>query len=319
MHLRSLHAGLQLLLAMFTEANLRANRLESELDSKKNKSSSSQGVLKKLGKDGEFVQAVLHSTELWKSLFIILERAAREKSLQEEQLGETLMSLVIRMMGNAVVTCNIAWKDELERLLVTLTTAGMFDALDQALPICASFKDVPSEYSNISVNYDMFADNALAWTGSVTTTFSIFKNLVIRNPRLRTILRPQLPRQRTYWTLIQLLTTSFMTGALNSLHSVDTSDIPDLPVTNEKLASLTLEQLDKFNPNSDAARGAFIESGWEALDGLQRAVLEEVKGDSESGTRVKRWCTKRGCKNEGDKKCSRCGKAVYCSAECQKA
>lgn len=137
MYGRALRSGLQLLSVMFTEANLRCNKITSKAKGK-------ESGLKGKGKDGEFILAVLHSTELWKNLFYLLGRAATHESLQEEELGDTIMSLVIRIMGNAVVTCNLAWKEESERLLVTLVSAGMFEGLDQALPLCATFNDVPS-------------------------------------------------------------------------------------------------------------------------------------------------------------------------------
>lgn len=77
---------------------------------------------------------------------------------------------------------------------------------------------------------------------------------------------------------------------------------------------LTPEDLPRFNPFTTKSKDAFIEGAWAACDLLQKAVLQEGLGEE-----AKKWCMRRGCKNDGDKNCSRCQKVTYCSAECQKA
>lgn len=103
-------------------------------------------MFKREGKDSEFVLAVLRSNVLWKSLFFLLGRAATHASLQEEEMDDTIMSLIIRITGDVVMMCHVMLKDESERLLITLTSAGMFAAFDQALPICGTYNDVPSKF-----------------------------------------------------------------------------------------------------------------------------------------------------------------------------
>lgn len=139
---RALRTGLRLLISMLTDASIRCKSTQksgSETGQKENQ------LFKREGKDGEFVFALLRSNALWKSLFFLLGRTATHPSLQEEEMGDTIMSLILRITGDVVVMCNTMLKDESERLLIMLTSAGMFAAFDQALPICGTYNDVPSK------------------------------------------------------------------------------------------------------------------------------------------------------------------------------
>lgn len=140
---RALRTGLHLLISMLADASIRCKSTQksgSGSDEKEKK------VFKREGKDSEFVLAVLRSNVLWKSLFFLLGRAATHASLQEEEMDDTIMSLIIRITGDVVMMCHVMLKDESERLLITLTSAGMFAAFDQALPICGTYNDVPSKF-----------------------------------------------------------------------------------------------------------------------------------------------------------------------------
>lgn len=143
---------------------------------------------------------------------------------------------------------------------------------------------------------------------TITILFSLFHQLVTRNPRLRFILRSQFPRQRSFFVLLQSLTASFRTSAVTPQHA-DNAIPRGLP-TSENTAS--------FNPFTLSSKGAYLEGAWASLDVLQKAVLREVEGSGDD-VKTKKWCMRRGCKNDGDKNCSRCHKMAYCSVDCQTA
>lgn len=152
MDIKALRSGLRLLHALFAAAYVQCkNSPSSESNSKSIQKGKEKEGLKGKGKDGEFILALLHSNEIWKSLFFLLGRTAMHLSLQEEELGDTIMSLVFKVVGNVVMSCNTLWKEESERLLITLTSAGMFDALDQTLPLCITLNQVPGVFHSSSL------------------------------------------------------------------------------------------------------------------------------------------------------------------------
>jgi hypothetical protein len=94
-------------------------------------------------------RAIRLSEPLWTTMFALLRRGAKNEALDArgQKNGDLVLGSIIGLSANVIHDCQFDAPDEREGLVALWLRAGLFDALDDAMPQIADQSGMPSMYS----------------------------------------------------------------------------------------------------------------------------------------------------------------------------